>query len=316
MSPFLRTPESPLRFEFLIRMQLETITSSIALRLTKAAQDPEGILFKYKSITTLFPYAARRGQEGDTQLLDAFLCAVRYFPCTSQWTRRYIRPVIPRLLAEGSSETLKRAAILALPHLELVWLDSNDISTFIDLWLSAAEALEYTEAVCEAVVDVLLQMAFFHSVRAHITPKAWGWLNKRPALPPRCRGRLLCSIGSNVLPAVRSRKDIELLTSYLVTMWSEWDCAGEWAFEGMCEVLREEFCRDGGDEVLKGYRIDLLARLNLVLGELGKGLEHLRVRHLDMQPDEYEVIRERYKELKRMLVQAAGYSGGGVRVYY
>lgn len=284
-------------------MQLETITSSIASRLTRAAQDPEAILCKYKTITTLFPYAARRGQEGDPRLLDAFLSAVRHFPCTSQWTRRYIRPVIPRLLAEESSAVLKRVAVLALPHLELVWLDSNDIRTFIDLWISAADALECTEAVCHAVVDVLLQMAFFRSVRAHITPTAWAWLNKRPSLPPRCRGRLLCSIGSNVLPAIRSRQDIGLLTSYLVTMWSEWDCAGEWAFEGMCEVLREEFCRDGGGEVVRECRMDLIARVNWVLGELRRGLEHLRVMNPNMEPDEFEVIRERYRALKRILVQ-------------
>jgi hypothetical protein len=219
--------------------------------------------------------------------------------------------VIPKLLAEGSSTTLKRAAVLALPHLELAWLDSDDIHTFIELWISAADALDDTEDVCQAVVDVLLQMAFFHSVRAHITPKAWSWLNKRPDLPPRCRGRLLCSIGSNVLPAIRAHNDIELLTSYLITMWSEWDCAGEWAFEGMCEALWEEFCGDG-DEVGE-YRKDLLGRLNLVLGELGKGLGYLRVRHPDMQPDEFEVIRKRYRELKRILVQGT-VSNGGVRM--
>ena len=294
---------------FIISVQLETITSSIASRLTRAAQDPDSMLIKYKAITTLFSYAARRGQEGDTNLLDAFLCAVRNFPCTSLWTRRYIRPVIPRLLAEGSPNTLKRAAILALPHLELVWLESNDTPKFIDSWISAADALECTEDVSQAVVDVLLQMAFFHTVRAHITPKAWAWLNKRPALPPRSRGRLLCSIGSNVLPAIRSRKDTELLTSYLVTMWSEWDCAGEWAFEGMCEVLREEFRWDG-DEGLGECRKDLLGRLNLVLGELNKGLGYLRARHLDMQLDEFEVIRGRYRALKRILVQGAVYNGG------
>ena len=240
-------------------------------------------------------------------MLDAFLCVVKYFPHTSQWTRRYIRPVIPRLLAEGRPTALKRAAILALPHLELAWLYSAEIHDFIELWISAADALDDADDVCQAVVDVLLQMAFFHSVRAHVTPKAWKWLNKRPVLPPRCRGRLLCSIGSNVLPAIRARNDIELLTSYLITMWSECDCAGEWAFEGMCEALREEFCGDG-DEV-REFRKDLLARLNLVLGELSKGLGHLKVRHPDMQPDEFEVIRERYRELKRILVQGAVSNG-------
>ena len=196
---------------------------------------------------------------------------------------------------------LKRAAILALPYLELAWLDSDEICGFTEHWISAADASEDIEGVCEAVVDVLLQMAFFHSVRTHITPRAWTWLNKRPSLPPRCRGRLLCSIGSNVLPAIRARNDIKLLTSYLVTMWSEWDCAGEWAFEGMCQTLLEEFRRD--DDEVREYRIDLLARLNSVLGELGKGLGYLRVWHPDMQSEELEVIRKRYRELKRILVQ-------------
>ena len=300
-----------------IRMQLETITNSIASSLTNAAQDSDAILSKYKSITALFPYAVRRGQEGDSQLLDAFLCAVKYFPYTSQWTRRYIRQVIPKMLAEGSSNTLKRAAIIALPHLELAWLDSEDICAFIGSWTSAAEALEDEEGVCQAMVDVVLQMAFFHSVRAHITPKAWSWLNKRPSLPPRCRGRLLCSIGSNVLPAIRMRNDAKLLTSYLITMWSEWDCAGEWAFEGMCEALWEEFCRvrddgDGArDEVmLRECRKDLLERLNFVLGELGRGLEYLRMRHPDMQLDEFQVIKERYRELRRILIQGFIPTGG------
>lgn len=219
--------------------------------------------------------------------------------------------MIPRLLAEGSPTALKRAAILALPHLELAWLYSDDISTFVKLWISSADSLDDTEDVRQAVVDVLLQMTFFNSVRAYITPKAWSWLNKRPYLPPRCRGRLLCSIGSNVLPAIRAHDDIELLTSYLITMWSEWDCAGEWAFEGMCEALREEFCARGGDDGEVGEcKKDLLGRLNLVLRELSKGLEYLRVRHPDMQPDELEVIWERYRELKRILVQGTAPNGG------
>lgn len=204
---------------------------------------------------------------------------------------------------------MKRAAILALPNLELSWLDSSDIRTFIELWISAAEALEGTEGVCEAVVDVLLQMAFFHPVRAHITPEAWSWLNKRPSLPPHCRGRFLCSIGSSVLPAIRAREDIGLLTSYLITMWSEWDCAGDWVFEGMCETLRNEFCGDG-DTGVSERRKDLLARLNSVLGNLGRGLTYLRVRHPDMKPEDLEVIRGRYNELKLILVQGAAHGGG------
>ena len=300
--PLPRIQGTCLMFSFSsTRIQLRRITNSIASRLTKVAQDPGAVLSKYKVITALFPYAVRRGQEADSQLLDAFLCAVKYFPHSSQWTLRYIRPMVPKLLMEGSSILLKRAAILALPYLELAWLDSDDISGFGELWISAADSVEDTEDVSQAMVDVLLQMAFFHSVRAHITPKAWSWLNKRPLLPPRCRGRLLCSIGSNVLPAIRARNDIKLLTSYLITMWSEWDCAGEWAFDGMCEVLSEEFC--GDSDGVREHRKDLVVRLDSVLMELGGGLEYLRMRHPDMQPDELEVIRERYRELKRILVQ-------------
>ena len=256
-------------------MQLETITGSIASRLTKVAQDPDAIISEYKAITALFSYAARQGQEGDSRLLDAFLCTVNYSPHASRWTRRYIRPVIPKLLAEGSSITLKRAAVLALPYLELTWIDSDNIRGFSELWISSADVLEDTEDVCQAVVDVLLQMVFFHSVRAHITPNAWSWLGKRPSLPPRCHGRLLCAIGSNVLPAIRARNDTRLFTSYLITMWSEWDCAGKWASKGMCETLWEEFC--GESDGVREHRRDLLVRLNSVLGESGGGLGYLRM---------------------------------------
>jgi len=38
---------------------------------------------------------------------------------------------------------------------------------------------------------------------------------------------------------------------------------------------------------------------------LGRGLEYLRMRHPDMRPDEFGVIKERYGELKRILVQGA-----------
>lgn len=70
----------------------------------------------------------------------------------------------------------------------------------------------------------------------------------------------------------------------------------------MCEALWEEFCGGGDDDEVEECKKDLLGRLNHVLRELGQGLEHLRVRHPHMQPDELEVIRERYKELKRILV--------------
>ena len=69
----------------------------------------------------------------------------------------------------------------------------------------------------------------------------------------------------------------------------------------MCEVLSEEFC--GDSDGVREHRKDLVVRLDSVLMELGGGLEYLRLRHPDMQPDELEVIREKYRELKRILVQ-------------
>ena len=77
----------------------------------------------------------------------------------------------------------------------------------------------------------------------------------------------------------------------------------------MCEALSEEFC--GGGNEMGEYRKDLLGRLNLVLGELGKGLEYLKVRHPDIQPDEFEVIRKRYRDLKRILL--GGIASNGAR---
>jgi len=177
-------------------------------------EDWRRIEYKRKAITALLPYALRKERDGQPEMFDAFIRAVRaskdqYFMwyCIKQYASR-----IPR-------ETSPRAIVLVSPHIH--WRRLSAREELIQRWAAAASAVPYTEEVAQNVVNTLLQIASQEELVQHIPTDAWSWLSKHPSLPPICRGR---DVGTHVhvVRAVWALKDIEALKSYFLLVWSEW----------------------------------------------------------------------------------------------
>jgi len=70
-----------------------------------------------------------------------------------------------------------------------------------------------------------------------------------------------------VIQQVKAFRDIEILKSYLLLVWSEWDCIQLGGFDKMCTLIREDFSGIG----MQHHREDLIEQLDHILGQLGQG---------------------------------------------
>jgi hypothetical protein len=148
-------------------------------------------------------------------MLDIFLRAAR---ASKEWafTWHQFRGYADDLLREASP----RAVVLVLPFISWDWLTYQE--DWIQRWAWAVSAAPDTERVAQSVVDTLLQIASKEKLLPHIPANIWSWLTKRPRLPAICLGR---NVGTctHVVKAVRALKDIEILKSYFLLIWSEWN---------------------------------------------------------------------------------------------
>ena len=109
---------------------------------------------------------------------------------------------------------------------------AGNIDAMMQLWMMAASAFPYADDVCESVVDTLLQMASNNNLRPHIPVVAWEWLRRRPILHPGCHG-LKFGASFPVFQLVRDLGDLEIITSYLYIVWSEWS----WFYPEGCAAM-------------------------------------------------------------------------------
>ena len=98
---------------------------------------------------------------------------------------------------------------------------------------------------------------------------------------------------------IRSLKDIEILKSYLLLVWSEWDCLYMADFDEMCNLICEDF---SGIEMCSD-RADLVERLDQVFGQLNRGLEYLRQDKPGFGERGLQHRREQYGELRTILLE-------------
>ena len=250
-----------------------------------------------KPVTSIFVYAVRIAEDGDARLLDEFLLAGRRFPQNSNWVRHRIGPVIRRMLSEENSEVCKQAIVRALPCLEGAWFHVEDKARFVERWLSAAASLKYTQEIGQAVVEVLLRMVCSYEWRRHVTPAAWNWLKRRPQLPPVSWARQGCCSNPSAISEIQALNNPELLTAYLIVVWSEWDWLAPWVCDYMCTVIRKNF----GGEGMKGHREELHRRLSSVQEQLDLGLGPLREHGSKMSGDHFEPTKETYGALMKTL---------------
>jgi len=269
------------------------------------------------AITAFFPYAVQQAQNGQHEMLDAFFHTIRVLgePWFMWW---HIRPFVTMLLEEESPVSKKQAMILASPHLP--WWKFQD-THLVPLWAAAASEVPYTDEICQSVVDTLLHIASSGNLQPHIPDGMWLWLNKCPTLPLVCTGRARGSI-PGVFQVVHGLGDAEILKSYLLLVWSEWNClhsgwmqfmnlpdclcsepmkclSHEGASLEMRTSIREAFSGVGADH----YKGGLLQRLDHILGQLDLGLGHLQQHKPSLNEDDVQLMKKQYAQLKEVLLE-------------
>ena len=255
------------------------------------AEDFRPVQSKRKAITALLPYAILQERDGRPEMLITILHAARTSRMLSflwHYHRRYI--------GTSLSDASPGAIVLVSPHVH--WHMLMDGEGLVQQWVAAASAVAYTEEVGQSVVNALLQTASVDELVQYIPVDLWSWLTKRPSLPPICQGRYLGTRGS-IVEVVRALKDIEVLKSYLLLVWSEWDPLYGDGFDKMCTSIREDFGRNG----MGHHRVDLIQRLDHVLGQLCRGLEYLTRHNPDLSERALRLREDRYGELRRALLE-------------
>ena len=255
------------------------------------AEDRHPLWSKSKAITALFPYAVWRERDGQPEMFDIILRAAK--ASRVLW---FMWCHVDQFLSVLLSDASPRAIVLASPHILRYQL--GDMGDLIRCWIAATSRVLYSEEVAQGVVDMLLQIAAQNGPQ-YIPVDLWSWLIKRPSLPPICLGRD-SGTDNSVVEAVRALKNIEVLKSYLLLVWSEWDILYPDDFDKICTLIREDF---GGIE-MRHHRTDLVQRLDHVLGQLDRGLEHFQQHkqgfhqlHLQRGKDQYREFRETLLEM-------------------
>jgi len=246
---------------------------------------------KNKALTTLFPYAIWRERDGQPEMLDAFLRAARASMMSGVvWD--YVGNFTSTLLHEATP----RAIVLVSPHIPWCWLTGG--GDFVQLWVAATSAVQHAEEVAQGVVNTLLQIASEDELSPYITVNVWSWLTMRPSLPPVCSGRFRGSY-PHVIKTVRELGDIEVLKSYLLLVWSEWDALRGGALNEMQALIREDF----GGIGMGHHRVGLIQRLDRILWRLGLGFRYLQKRNPNLWRYELRAMKDQYRQLRNTLLE-------------
>ena len=264
------------------------------------AADLNPILRKRKAISALFPYAVYLARDGQQGMADTFLRVAR---ASNSNYREFmwgcVGPCIVPLLDKPTTPSLDSIIILASHRVP--WYSSRVDKDTVARWAAATLAIPYTEEVGQSVVDALLQIASVDSLRPHIPIGIWAWLKRRPSPPPVCYGRWI-GIKEDVVRHVRALEDIEILKSYFLFVWSEWDPVKyPWERRSLQEMwtsIQEDF----GGIGMGHHRKELINRLDHILGQLDLGLEHLRLHKPSLDDDDVQTAKEQYGELKKLLL--------------
>ena len=259
------------------------------------------IYSKRKAIITLFPYVVYLGKTGKQQMVDMTLrVAIALNSEGLIWSRAKL--LIMRLSNTKSSLSLDWLITLASPCVS--WCDEPFDGSMVTMWAEAASALPYTEDIGKSVVDVLLHIVSVNSLQPHIPITIWTWLKKQPSLPPKCTGRSRGSSGDAVLQ-IRALGDIEILKSYLLLIWSEWDHIGNQESGGLTE-MKVLIWEDFGGIAMWHDRQDLIKQLDYVLGQLDRGLDYFQQHKPSLDTHHISQAKTQYSELKMVLLEVDG----------
>jgi hypothetical protein len=264
---------------------VEEISSLVTQRLEVLAANPvyrDLLYLVRKAIATLFPYATRLAQGGQPAMVNAISLNAQASVPIFKW--RHIGAHITPVFDESSPPSLNQVIALVWPYARC-YHDGLSTRNTVARWVRAASTVPYSEVVGRSVVDALLQISADDILRSQIPLNIWVWLKNRPSLPRVCQGRSLGS-GKSTVSHIRGLGDVEILKSFLLLVWSQWDSLYTHGFAEMQTSIREDF---GGIEKC-GHRDDLIKHLDRVLGKLDP-------RHYD------QLRKEQYGLLKNVLLE-------------
>lgn len=255
------------------------------------AEDRRGLYSKRKAITALLIYVIRLEWDGQPDMLDMVLRAVRASMALEfMWTHvQHFAYLLP-------SKASPRGILLASPHINRGKVTS--IGYFTQWWGPAASVVPHTEEVAQSVVDELLWLMSLEELSPHITVGVWSWLTMRPLLPPVCLGRYY-GTSLQVVKVVRGLRDIGVLKSYLLVVWSEWNILPDPGFREMCASIHEDFCGIGMD----CHQADLIQQLERILGQLDRGTTYLNQHNPDLSEGSVQDMKRKYHQLKETLLE-------------
>lgn len=258
------------------------------VRIMAEAEDCHLLRSKYKAISAFLPYAVWQAQDGQLGMLGMFFYAIRASrKLKFIWHRTDQHASL--LFSKASAHTI----VLASPHFR--WHSSFAGEDLFQQWAAATSVVLCTEEVTWSVVNTLLQVAHQSNLLPRITIRLWSWLTKWPSLPPICFGRFLGTF-PHVVKAVRGLKDIELLKSYLLLVWSEWGPLQ--SSDEMCTLIHEDF-----DGVGMGHhRRGLIHRLDHILNQLDQGLVYLQQYNPSLSRYDLHTMEQQYRQLREVLL--------------
>jgi len=252
--------------------------------------DLDQFKFKPKAVIALLPYAVRQERVGGHRMSDAFSRVAR-----APMVETFMAQSIATLLSEAGPDYPNLLVTFMSPY--AYWGLGSDTST-VTRWAEAVLAVPYTEEVGQSVVDALLQIAPDDDLRPYIPVDVWALLKKRPSLPPICEGRTRGTKDS-IVRRVRELGDVDILESYLLLVWSEWDFLFSEGLAEMGTSIREDLSGIG-----MGHRREFLVkRLDHVLGQLDRGFEHLSQHNPSLDEDHIPIAKGQYEELKEVLLE-------------
>ena len=179
------------------------------------------------------------------------------------------------------------------------WHSLTDRGDLVQQLVATVSATLYTEEVARSVVGALLLIASERELLPYITLDAWLWLKKQPSLPRSCP---CCFYGTrlNIVKTVQGLEDIEVLKSYLVIVWSEWNATMDEGFGEMCVSVPKDF----GGIGMGHHRADLIQRLDHVLGQLDLGIDYLTQFNPDADGYCCKKMKEQYGKSRDILLEA------------
>ena len=183
-----------------------------------------------------------------------------------RFMRSYIEPYAATLLKKTTLSSLHRATILLSPYVPPRQWDESMIAS----WAAAVSAVPYSEMVGRSMVNTVFRLASMETLQPYIPIGVWAWLKLQLSLPPVCVGRDSGN-GQALVCLIRGLGDPDILKSYLFLVWSEWNAPDDSSSAEMQASIAEDL----GGVGMQHHRADLIERLDHILGELDRGLEHL-----------------------------------------